>query len=213
MSKQKRGQRAMTIAEVLASFTILMLILSFITLMFHQAFTHATLTAESMTNEQLARLAMGKISESLSQASVDTDLADDQNYNGGNTILPIEAQTATSIAFFRVDTLVPAALAVLPPPNNAPDPTYEVHVISWDPVTQQITECWSTLAIYKTTGCTAAKTVVLATNVSNMTIAPVNTGVSSQEYQFQLTLNNVLNATQAESPYTLVDNVDVMFKS
>jgi len=211
MSKHKRAQRAMTIAEVIAAFTILMLILSFITVMFHQAFTHATLTSESMTNEQLARLAMGKINESLSQASLDTNSTDVQT-NGGNPLGPIESQTATSIAFFRVTTLVPGSLAVLPPPSNAPDPTYNVHVISWDPVSQQITECFTTLAIYNTTGCPVASNVVLATNVSNLTIANLNTGVSSQEYQFQITLNNVLNATQAESPYTLVDNVDVMYK-
>jgi hypothetical protein len=205
---RNRATRGMTIIEVIFAFGILLLILSFITLFFKQAFTHMTLTTENMTNEQLARIAMAKINNSLSQASVDTNSVD--LAGGAPANAPVLNQTATSIAFFRVTTLVPGSLGVT---NSAPDPLYNVHVISYDNVGQTIDECFTTLAIYNSGGCPAASNVVLARNVTNFSITKVTNGASSAEYQFQLQVSNVLNPTQAESPYTLVDNVDVLLKA
>jgi hypothetical protein len=207
MNVRSGATRGMTIIEVIFAFGVLLLVLGFATALFKQAFTHMTLTSESMTNEQLARIAMGKINTSLSQASVDVNNAD--MGPTGAPLNPVINLTPTSIAFFRVTTLVPTSL---PPDPQAPNPTYNVHVISYDGAGQAIDECVTTLTIYNGGGCPATSTVILATNVSNFAVNKVGTGTSSAEYQFQLTLNNVLNPTQAESPYTLVDNVDVMLK-
>jgi len=200
----------MTIIEVIISFAILLLVLSFVTLFFKQAFTHVTLTTENMTNEQLARLAMSKINSSLSQASVDTASID---VGAGTPMPPVINQTATSIAYFRVSTLVPGSLAINPV-TNAPDPTYKVHVVSWDNVADVIDECTTDWTTYNGGGgvCPAAKNVVLATNVTNFAINNVGTGASGAEYQFQFTMNNISNPQQPESPYSLTDNVDVLLK-
>jgi hypothetical protein len=208
MNVRNRAARGTTIIEVIFAFGILLLVLSFITMFFKQAFTHVTLTTENMTNEQLARIAMSKINNSLSQASVDTNSGD--LASGAPANAPVINQTATSIAFFRVATLVPSSIAVT---NNAPDPIYNVHIISYDNVGQTINECFTDLATYNTSGCPAAKNVVLATNVSNFSITKITSGASSAEYQFQLQVSNIQNPTQAESPYTLVDNVDVLLKA
>ena len=205
MNVRSRATRGMTIVEVIFAFGVLLLVLGFATALFKQAFTHMTLTSESMTNEQLARIAMGKINTSLSQASVDVNTNDSPS---GVPLNPVINLTPTSIAFFRVTTLVPGSLGV-----NVPDPTYFVHVISYDGLGKTIYECRTTLTIYNGGGCPAANNVILATNVSNFAVNKVGTGVSGAEYQFQLTLNNVLNPTQAESPFTLVDNVDVMIRT
>jgi type II secretory pathway pseudopilin PulG len=207
MNVRSDAERGMTIIEIIISFGILMLVLSFMTLFFKQAFTHATLTTESMTNEQLARLAMSKINNSLSQASVDVASVD---IHDGTPAPAILNQTATSIAFYRVNTLVPGAIGV-DPDTQAPDPTYKVHIISYDGV-GTINEYVTDWATYSASGPSPSPTA-LAINVSNFTITQVNSGSSTAEYQFELTLNNILNPTQAESPYTLVDNVDVLLKS
>ena len=212
MEKRINASRGMTIIEVIISFGILLLVLGFLTAFFKQAFTHATLTTESMTNEQLARLAMSKINNSLSQASVDSNYAD----TNSGALQPLPAvinQTASSIAFYRVATLVPGSLPLCACGTGAPDPSYKVHVISWDNVGQIINECVTTVAIYNGGGCPAANNVILATNVSNFQIAKITNGSSGGEYQFQLTVNNILNPTQAESPYPLVDNVDILLKT
>lgn len=209
MNSRNDMSRGMTIIEILISFGVLLLVLTLATALFKQAFTHVTLTTESMTNEQLARLAMSKINNSLSQASVDVSFAD---VGDGTPSPPVINQTATSIAFYRVYTLVPGSIGI-DGDTQAPDPAYRVHVISYDNVGQTISECTTTWAVYNAGGCPAANTVVLATNVTNLAIAKVGTGASGAEYQFQLQMNNILNPTKPESPYTLVDNVDVLLRT
>ena len=87
-----------------------------------------------------------------------------------------------------------------------------MHVISYDGAAENIDECVTTLTIYNGGGCPVASNVIMATNVTAFAINKVSFGSSSAEYQFQLTMNNVLNPTQAESPYTLADNVDIILK-
>lgn len=180
MDVRSGATRGMTIVEVIFAFGVLLIVLGFATALFKQAFTHMTLTTESMTNEQLARIAMGKINSSLSQASVDANSTDT---NHGTPLNPVINLTPTSIAFFRVWTLVPGSLAI-DGVTQAPDPTYRVHIISYDGAGQTIDECVTTLTIYNGGGCPATSNVILATNVSNFVINKVNNGASSAEYRF-----------------------------
>jgi hypothetical protein len=159
-----------------------------------------------MSNEQLARIAMGKINSSLSQASEDTNVGDENTEGSpGKGVPSVIASSATSIAFFRVYTLAPAA--TLPTVAGQPSPTYRVHVISYDPVGQAVNECWMSLATYNGNNLACPNRSVIATNVTNFQINEVSKDL---EYQFSITVNNINNPTLAEQPYTLVDNANVM---
>jgi type II secretory pathway pseudopilin PulG len=200
-------QRGMTIVELLISFGILLLVLGLATALFTQAFRHSTMTTENMTNEQLARVAMARINNTLSQATVDVNSVDTNNGTPAPSVIgSVTFPSATStpaIAFFRVQTLNPSAMPT--GSTNAPNPSYWVHIISYDPVGKQINEYVTTWANYNANGASPAP-VALAYNVTNFGVMQVTTS----EYQFQITLDNTTNPTQAEAPYTLVDNVHLL---
>jgi type II secretory pathway pseudopilin PulG len=213
-------QRGMTIIEMVISFAILLLVLGFATALFKQAFTHNTLTQENMSNEQLARVAIANINSSLSQASEDVNPADLTPTPPGNgtpapavigidTFPTAPAGLATSIAFYRVQSLAPAPSLVVGPAGN-PVPSYNVHIISYDAVRQQVNEYVTTVANYQANAPSPAPKV-LANNVTDFELQQV--AGDKYEYRMSITLNNVLNAAtniQAEQPYTLVDNVHLM---
>jgi hypothetical protein len=48
----------------------------------------------------------------------------------------------------------------------------------------------------------------LANNVTNFGVMQVNG--NTREYQLTITINNVLVPSEAEHPFTLVDDVDIM---
>jgi Tfp pilus assembly protein PilW len=198
--------RGMTIPELLISFGVLLLVLGLATVLFKQAFTHITLTTENMTNEQAARVAMAKINNSLSQASVDANSGDTSNGTPAPAVIstfPV-ATASPAITFYRVYTLNPASIPT--GTTNAPEPQYYVHIISYDSVAQQVNEySMDYQGVYKPGGASPAPTVI-ARNVTDFGIM----AISPLEYQFQITINNVDNPTQAEAPYTLVDNVHLM---
>jgi prepilin-type N-terminal cleavage/methylation domain-containing protein len=207
MQANVKLQRGFTIAEIVISLAIMLLVLGLATALFRQAFHHTTLTQENMSNEQLARIAMGKINSSLSQASEDTNDVDEQNAGSVGKGLPsVIAQSATSIAFYRVWTLAPAT-TLTTGVNGQPDPTYYVHVISYDPVGQAVSECWMNVATYNGNNSACPNKSVIATNVTNFQINDIS---SDLEYQFSITVNNINNPTLAEQPYTLVDNANIM---
>ncbi len=204
----KRTTRGISIAELMISLGVLFLVLGMATALFTRAYAHHTLTSENMSNEQEARLAMGKINSSLSQASVDQNAIDFPG-SASFPILPTPFPSATStpaIAFFRVTTLNPA---VIPSPGGVPTLTYNVHIISYDPVGKTVNEYVTTWGTYSASGPSPAP-AVLARNVTDFGVArsPNNT----YEYQFQITINDMKNASgyQAENPYTLVDNVHIL---
>jgi type II secretory pathway pseudopilin PulG len=198
--------RGMTIPELLISFGILLLVLGLATALFKQAFTHVTLTTENMTNEQSARVAMARVNNSLSQASVDANSGDTGNGTPAPAIISSmpPATSTPAITFYRVYTLDPTAIQT--GSSKAPEPKYYVHIISYDPVAQTVNEySMDYNQVYKAGGASPAPTV-LAKNVTNFGIM----AISNVEYQFQITVNNIDNPTQAEAPYTLVDNVHLM---
>jgi type II secretory pathway pseudopilin PulG len=198
--------RGMTIPELLISFGVLLLVLGLATALFKQAFTHVTLTTENMTNEQSARVAMARINNSLSQASVDANSTDTSSGTPAPAVIsamPVATSTPT-ITFYRVYTLDPTAIQT--GITNAPEPQYYVHIIAYDPVKQQVDEySMDYQTVYKAGAASPAPTI-LARNVTNFGVM----AISNVEYQFQITVNNIDNPTQAEAPYTLVDNVHLM---
>jgi len=198
--------RGMTIPELLISFGVLLLVLGLATALFKQAFTHVTLTTENMTNEQAARVAMARVNNSLAQASVDANSTDTSSGTPAPAVIgtfPVATSTP-SITFYRVYTLNPSAIPT--GTTNAPEPQYYVHIIAYDAVAQQVKEySMDYQTVYKVGGASPAPTV-LARNVTNFGVM----AISPLEYQFQITINNVDNPTQAEAPYTLVDNVHLM---
>jgi type II secretory pathway pseudopilin PulG len=202
----KHQNRGMTIPELIISFGVLLLVLGLATALFKQAFTHVTLTTENMTNEQAARVAMARINNSLSQASVDANSTDTKLGTPAPAVIsafPV-ATSSPAITFYRVYTLNPTAIAT--GTTKAPEPQYYVHIISYDLAAQEVKEYSMDYAtVYEVGGASPAPTI-LAKNVTNFGIL----AVSPLEYQFQITINNIDNAKQAEAPYTLVDNVHLM---
>jgi type II secretory pathway pseudopilin PulG len=202
----KKMHRGMTIPELLISFGVLLLVFGLATALFKQAFTHVTLTTENMTNEQATRVAMAKINNSLSQASVDANSTDTGNGTPAPPVIsafPVATSTP-AITFYRVYTLNPAAIQK--GTTNAPEPQYYVHIISYDAGAQQVKEySMDYQTVYLAGGASPAPTII-ARNVTDFGVMEI----SPLEYQFQITINNIDNPTKAESPYTLVDNVHLM---
>jgi type II secretory pathway pseudopilin PulG len=205
---RKPAQRGMTIVELLISFGVLGLVLSLSTVLFQQAFTHSTLTEENMTNEQLTRIAMARVNSSLSQASVDANSVDAAGGTPSPAVLvkvPSNV-SANAIVFYRVKTLDPAAIPT--GVTNAPNPGYDVHIISYDVPTKTLNEyTMDYQTVYKVGGPSPAP-VVLATNVTNFGVMQVNG--NTNEYQITISVNNILNPTKAEQPFTLNDDVTIM---
>jgi len=203
---KKNTYRGMTVIELVISFGVLLLVLGLATALFKQAFTHVTLTTENMTNEQAARVAMAKINSSLSQASVDANSTDTNQGTPAPAVISV-FPTATStpgITFYRVYTLDPAAIPT--GTTLAPEPQYYVHIIAYDAAAQQVKEySMDYQTVYKVGGPSPAP-IIIANNVTDFGIM----AISPTEYQFQITVNNINMATQAEAPYTLVDNVHLM---
>jgi len=199
--------RGMTVIELVISFGVLLLVLGLATALFKQAFTHVTLTTENLTNEQATRVAMAKINSSLSQASVDANSGDTSQGTPAPaviTVFPV-ATSIPDITFYRVYTLAPVAIAT-DKTSFAPEPQYYVHIISYDAVKQQVKEySMDYQSVYKIGGPSPAP-VIIASNVTDFGIM----AISANEYQFQITINNIANAVQREAPYTLVDNVHLM---
>ncbi|MBV8171426.1 MAG: hypothetical protein JO219_05800 [Candidatus Eremiobacteraeota bacterium] len=201
----------MTVIEMVISMAIMLLVLGFATVLFKQAYTHNTLTKENMTNEQLARVAMGKINSSIAQASEDTNESDENLYGAqGQAILPVlnptppSATAAPSIAFFRVAALAPAASLPIGSANQ-PDPGYKVHIISLTGTT--VNEYVMDPATYYGNLASPAPTVI-ATNVTDFEVQQVP--ANNNEYRLSITVNNVTDPTKPEAPYTLVDNVHII---
>jgi hypothetical protein len=202
----KHSHRGMTVPELIISFGVLLLVLGLATALFKQAFTHVTLTTENMTNEQAARVAMARINNSLSQASVDANSTDTSLGTPAPAVIGVfpVATSSPTITFYRVYTLNPTAIAT--GTTKAPEPQYYVHIIAYDPVKQLVNEySMDYQTVYKVGGASPPPTI-LAKNVTNFGIM----AISPLEYQFQITINNVANPKQAEAPYTLVDNVHLM---
>lgn len=207
MQTNVKHQRGFTIAEIVISLAIMLLVLGLATALFRQAFHHNTLTQENMSNEQLARIAMAKVNSSLQQASEDTNENDESNaHSTGKGLAAVIAQSASSIAFYRVYTLAPAA-TLNTGSLGQPSPTYYVHVISYDPVGHTVNECWMDVTTYNSNNNACPHSSVIANNVTNFQINQVSTDV---DYQVSLTMNNINNPTLAEAPYTLVDDVNIM---
>jgi Tfp pilus assembly protein PilW len=204
----KRRQLGMTIPELLISFGVLLLVLGLASVLFKQAFTHSTLTEENMTNEQMTRVAMAKLNSSLSQASVDANTNDAVGGTPSPAVLvPVPKTTSTPvIVFYRVQTLQPTAIAT----NSAfaPNPNYDVHIISYDPVGQKLNEYVMDYQTVYSVGGPSPAPIVLATNVTNFGVMQVNG--NTNEYQITISINNVLNPTMQEQPFTLVDDVNIM---
>jgi len=203
----------MTIIEMVISLAIMLIVLGLATALFKQAYTHNTLTSENMSNEQIARIAMAKINSSLSQASTDTN---DTDFPSPNTPAPpivginsFPSATATpAVAFYRVAGLAPAAS--LPTGSaNQPDPLYDVHIISYDPVGQIVNEYVVSVANFQKAVPSPAPTQ-LATNVTDFQVQQVNG--NQGEYRISITVQNNTgqHANAPEAPYTLVDNVHLM---
>ncbi|MBV8223294.1 MAG: hypothetical protein JO293_08020, partial [Candidatus Eremiobacteraeota bacterium] len=169
----------------------------------------SSLTTQNLTNEQEARVALGVINSSLSQASEDTNEGDEASKGTpGTAIFPVEAEAATSIAFYRVFTLAPAAALPTGTVQLEPNPAYKIHIISYDPVGQTVNEyVMDPSAYYAAAPSPAPK--VIAQNVTAFSITqPPNT---AREYSVSITVNNAgANPNLQEPPYTLVDDVHVM---
>lgn len=207
MQANVKLQRGFTIAEMVISLGIMLLVLGLATALFKQAFHHNTLTQENMSNEQLARIAMGKVNSSLAQASEDTNEGDENTASSpGKGLPPVITQSASSIAFYRVYTLAPAA-TLTTGSLGQPSPTYYVHVISYNAVPQTVTECWMSVGVYNANNAACPNSAIIANNVTNFQINQVSTDV---DYQISITVNNINNPTLAEAPYTLVDDVNIM---
>jgi type II secretory pathway pseudopilin PulG len=202
-----QAQRGMTIVELLISFGVLLLVLSLSTVLFQQAFTHSTLTEENMTNEQLARIAMARVNSSLSQASVDANSIDAAGGTPSPAVLVAVPKTSSvpAIVFYRVKTLDPAAIPT--GVTNAPNPGYDVHIISWDGVSNLNEYTMDYQTVYKIGGPSPAP-VLLATNVTNFGVMQVNG--NTDEYQITISVNKILNPTKPEQPFTLNDDVSIM---
>jgi prepilin-type N-terminal cleavage/methylation domain-containing protein len=210
METNMTSRRGMTIIEMIISLAIMLLVLGFATALFKQAYAHNTLTGENMTNEQLTRVAMAKINNSIAQASEDTNELD----TGGGTpappvIVAFPAATSTpAIVFYRVQALAPAAGLPIGS-GNQPNPAYYVHIISYDGA-GTVNEYVTPVANYTGLG-PSPPPIVLATDVTDFQVQQVNG--NQLEYRLSLTINHVENkvsGVNAELPYTLVDNVHIM---
>ena len=201
--KRVRRARGTTVVEILISTTVLLLVLGFAAVLLRQAFTHHTLTRENMSNEQQARIALARINSSLSQASVDINPNDYATPPPLPVIGAVPKNTSTpSIAFFRVQSLDPSAM---PSPAGAPVPSYWVHVISYDSVNQQVDEFVIDVPSYLA-GSPSPSPLIVAKNVTNFGV----TQITGTEYQFQITINDIINTSEAEQPKTLIDNVSIL---
>lgn len=203
---QSSKTRGTTVVEILISTGILLIVLGFSAVLFRQAFTHHTLTTENMSNEQQARLALARINSSLSQASVEANPSDFPSAPAPPIITsatPFPTTTsASAISFYRVASLDPAAM---PSPGGAPIPSYDVHIISYDPVGQTVDEFVIDEPSYAA-GSPSPSPLIIAQHVTAFGI----TSVTPLEYQFQITINDVVNPTETEQPKTLIDNVHLL---
>jgi len=204
---KRMHKRAAAVVDVLIATGVLLIVLGFVAVLLRQAFTHHTLTTENMSNEQQARIALARINSSLSQATIE---ANPNDFPGGpaapviltGTPFPT-ATSASSIAFYRVSSLDPATV---PSPGGAPMPSYTVHIITYDPVAQTIDEYVVDEPSY-VAGVPSPAPAIVARNVTAFGIMAIP---KTNEYQFQITINDVANVSQAEQPMTLVDNVHIM---
>ena len=88
-----------------------------------------------------------------------------------------------------------------------------MHIISYNAAAQTLSEYTITdpSSAYKNVylaGGPSPAPVVLASNVTNFGVMQVNG--NTNEYQITVSINNVLNPTQPEQPFTLVDDVTIM---
>ena len=201
--------RGMTIIELIISMGVVLLVLGLSTVMFKQAFTHTTLTEENLTNEQATRIAMARVNSSLSQASVDANTNDAVGGTPIPAVLVAVPNNAavSSITFFRVKTLAPQSI----PTNSsqAPNPGYDVHIISYNAATQTLNEYTMDYEhVYAVAG-PSPNPQILAHNVTNFGVTQVN--ANNKEYQIQISVNNQSsNPNLVEQPFTLVDDVTIM---
>lgn len=205
---QRSRTRGTTVVELLISTGVLLIVLGFAAVLFHQAFTHHTLTTENMSNEQQDRVALARINSSLSQASEEANTNDFPNAPASPVIMGATAfpSNAPAIAFYRVASL---QLAAVPSPNGPPNPNYKVHIISYDPVGQTVDEFVLDETAYAA-NAPSPSPIVIAQHVTAFGISEI---VPEKEYQFQITINDVINAAtgvEAEQPKTLIDNVHLM---
>jgi len=202
MMERNRPSRGTTVVEILISTAILLIVLGFAAVLFRQAFTHHTLTRENMSNEQQARLALARINSSLSQASVEINPSDYPTA-APPVIGPVPTLTsAPSISFYRVASLDPASMAS---PLGAPIPNYFVHTISYDPVNKQVDEFVIDVPSY-IAGSPSPAPLIIAKNVTDFGVMQI----TSREYQFQITINDIINQQEQEQPKSLIDNVSIL---
>jgi hypothetical protein len=201
----------MTVIEMMISLGIMLLILGLVTVLFKQAYTHSTLTNENMSNEQQARVAMGKVNSSIAQASEDTNEGDENLYGASGTALaaminptPPAATATPAVIFYRVAALAPAAGMPIGSANQ-PDPNYKVHIISLTGTT--LNEYVMNPATYFGNLASPAPTVI-ASNVTDFEVQQVP--ANPNEFRLSITINNILDPTKQETPYTLVDNIHIM---
>ena len=203
MMERIRASRATTIVEILISTAILLIVLGFAAVLLRQAFAFHTLTRENLSNEQQARIALARINSSLSQASIDINPNDYATPPPLPVLGAVPTNTSTpSISFYRVQSLDPAAM---PSPAGAPIPSYFVHEISYDPVNQQVDEFVIDVPSYLA-GSPSPPPLIIAKNVTNFGVMQI----TGTEYQFQITINDVINQSLAEPPKTLIDNVSIL---
>jgi hypothetical protein len=205
-----KDARGVTIAEMIISMAIILMVLGLATALFKQAFTHNTMTAENMSNEQLARETMAKLNSSIAQASEDTNSGDETSFGAsGQPILPVippappQATATPLIVFYRVGSL---ALPMPVGSQNEPDPTYNVHIISYDAPNQQIKEYVMTPTQYFANAASPAPTI-LGRNVTDFQVQQVPANLN--EFRLSVTVSKS-DPTKPEAPFTLVDNVHII---
>lgn len=203
------ARRAFTIPEVLVATGILLLVLGLTTALFAQAFRHNTLTQENLSNEQLARIALAKVTNSLSQAS--------SNISAGETPAPAiiaEASTAgavgdgtpaPAIVFYRVSSI---SASMTTDNNDTPVPIYDVHVISWDSSTGVLNEYVTLATGYPGPSPTP---VALMTNVTDFSVTPLDAqNGQPTNYQIKLSVNRVERQDLPEQAFSISSNIHIM---
>ncbi|HEY5094064.1 MAG TPA: prepilin-type N-terminal cleavage/methylation domain-containing protein [Candidatus Eremiobacteraceae bacterium] len=176
------GSRGFSLIEMMFAMGILGLVLSLTLAEFITAFGHFSFAQTHMDAEMAGRVAMSKVNDVLQLASSDHNPADTPGCSAKCQIIvnPLAFKTlgnSNDVAII-VTTTDPGdpngqLSSTMNTVGQVPRPDYQVVELSYDAIKQAIMESRSTYSAYITGGAPSS-TSVLARNVENFNITPLN---------------------------------------
>ena len=182
------ANRGFTVPELLISMGIMGVVLALAIVEFAMVFNHNNLMTANMSADQNARIAMAKVTNELRQAMPNIT---DYSSNYPMVISPTPPATwAQTVQFWRVHN-GPGGL-VTPVPTDVsgnPTPCYDTVTLAWDSTLKTITR---TVVLNTNTICTIASstTDVIARNITNFRVQPVNGSTTLYEVNLETTPSN-----------------------